>query len=176
MYSICVYTLFVFALFRNPVHGQSFFDVNDLDWSIRPADDFFTFVNGRWINQTIIPPSQTVWGSVYTMSYDNTWKLKGILDELTGNGTAEAPFPVDSVRRKVADLYLSGLDEPKIEEIGIQPLIETFTRLQNINTYQELILLILDWYTKMNQGLIFQFDVYADEKNTSINMPVWKVI
>jgi putative endopeptidase len=175
MQSIHVYILFVYFLFLIPVNGESFFDINDLDWSIRPSDDFFTFVNGRWVNRTIIPPSQTIWGSVYTMAYENSWKLKGILDELTQNGTSEAPFQVDSVRRKLGDLYLSGLDEKTIEETGIQPLKETFIRLQNVATYQELIMFILDWYKKMDQGLIFQFDVYADERNTSINMPVWRV-
>jgi hypothetical protein len=27
----------------------------------------------------------------------------------------------------------------------------------------------------MNKGLLFQFEVYADEKNSSINMATWKV-
>jgi len=175
MRSISVYLLLGLTFFQIPVHCSTFFDLDDLNWSIRPTDDFFTFVNGRWLNQTVIPPSQTDWGGIYIMSYNTLFRLKGILDELTENGTSESPHPVDSVRRKLADLYLSGLDEQTIEKLGVQPLKETFIQLENVKTYQELIMFILDWYKKMNKGLLFQFEVYADEKNSSINMATWKV-
>jgi putative endopeptidase len=176
MHSLIVCLLLLFPFFIIPVNGESFFDINDLDWSIRPTDDFFTFANGRWLNRTIIPPSQTEWGSVYTMSYENLNRLKGILDDLTNNGTSETPHPIGSVQRKLGDLYLAALDEQTIERINIEPLRETLIQLENVITYQELIMFILNWYKKMNEGFIFQFDVYADERNTSINMPVWRVI
>jgi len=175
MQSISVYLLFILIIFQIPINEQTFFDLNDLDRSIPPTDDFFTFVNGRWLNETIIPPSQTQWGSTSTMAYETLFKLKDILDELTRNGTSESPHPGDSVQRKVADLYLSGLDEQNIEKLGIQPLKETFIQLENINTYQELIMFILDWYKKTDQGLLFKFDVHGDERNSSINMAVWRV-
>ena len=88
-----------------PINGKIFFDINELDWSIRPTDDFFTFVNGHWINRTIIPPSQTNWGAVYTMSYEILFKLKDILDVLTRNGTSIPPHPVDSIERKLTDFF-----------------------------------------------------------------------
>jgi putative endopeptidase len=175
MQSNCVYLLLVYFLFRIPVKGEIFLDPNDLDWSIRPTEDFYTFVNGKWINQTVIPPSLTDWGGIYTITYETAFKLKNILDQLTRNGTSESPHPVDSVPRKLADLYLAGLDEQTIEKLGIQPLKETFFQLENIDTYQELIIFILNWYKKMDQGLLFQFNVYSDPRNSSVNMAIWRV-
>ena len=168
-----IYSLLIFIYFQNPINGQTSFDLNEFDWSIHPTDDFFTFVNGPWMNTTIMPPSQTDWGSIYTMIYETSFKLKHILDDLTRNGTSESPHPVDSIQRKLSDLYLAGLDEEEIEKVGIQPLKETFIQLESIQTYQELILFILDWYKKTNQGLLFRFEVYPDSRNSSVNIATW---
>ncbi|CAF0769303.1 unnamed protein product [Adineta steineri] len=169
-----VYLSLLCTWFIMSVNSTSHFDPNDLDWSIRPTDDFFTFTNGRWLNRTVIPPSQIQWGSIYTMTYETLHKLKGILDGLTNNGTSEAPHPVDSLQRKLADLYLSGLDEQAIEQLNIEPLKETLIQLENVNTYQELILFALNWYKKTNIGIIFEFDVFADDRNTLVNIASWK--
>ncbi|UJR35374.1 hypothetical protein I4U23_028131 [Adineta vaga] len=171
-----LYFLFLFFVFISSVigDGESFFDPNDFDWSIRPADDFFHFINGKWLKQAIIPPSKTEIGSIFTTSHNVLKQLKSILDDLTNNGTSEAPHPVDSIQRKLGDLYLAGLDRLTIEETGIKPLQETLLQLDKVKTYQELIHFILEWYRKMDKGLIFDFDVYPDERNTSLYSPSWK--
>jgi putative endopeptidase len=168
-------SVFVFLLlFVIIINGENLFDITDLDWSIRPTDNFFMFVNGRWINRTTIPLSETEWGGIYTMKYENKYKLKKILDDLIRNEKIES-YSSRSIKRKLTDFYLSGLDEQAIERVGIEPLKKTLIKLQDIKTYQELIMFILNWYKKMNQGLIFEFDVCADERNTSIYMVNWRV-
>jgi putative endopeptidase len=172
MQSILVLIL-LFIILNN---GQGLFDITDLDWSIRPNDNFFMFVNGHWINRTRIPLSETEWGGIHTMKYKNKYKLKKILDDLIRNENNEYLYADHSLKRKLTDFYLAGLDEQAIERVGIEPLKETLIKLQNIKTYQELIIFILNWYKKMNQGLIFEFDVSPDERNTSIYMVNWRVI
>ncbi|HEU0137871.1 MAG TPA: M13 family peptidase, partial [Flavobacterium sp.] len=34
-----------------------------MDRTVRPNDDFFRFVNGKWIDETEIPGDRTRWGS-----------------------------------------------------------------------------------------------------------------
>jgi putative endopeptidase len=158
------------------INGQgSLFDITDLDWSIRPSDNFFMFVNGRWINRTTIPLSETEYGGIYTIKYENKYKLKKILDDLLRNEKIESFYASPSIKQKLTDFYLAGLDQQAIERTGIEPLKDTLINLQNIQTYQELILFILNWYKKMNMGLIFEFDVFADERNTSTYMANWRV-
>jgi putative endopeptidase len=171
MGSIVVFLL-LFVIISN---GQGLFDITDLDWSIRPNDNFFMFVNGRWMNRTTIPLSEIEWGGIYTMKYENKYKLKKILDDLIRNEKPQSLYASHSIKRKLANFYLAGLDEQAIERVGIEPLKETLITLQNVKTYQELIIFILNWYKKMNQGLIFEFDVCADERNTSIYMVTWRV-
>ena len=167
--------LLLLLLFMITVSVQGLFDINDLDWSTHPNDNFFMFVNGRWINRTTIPPSQSIWGSIHKTQYENTYQLKRILDDLLRHDRRES-YPVDSIKRKLTDFYISGLDEKAIEHAGIEPLKETLIQLQNIETYQELIMFILNWYKKMDQGLIFAFDVCVDDRNSSVYMANWRVI
>lgn len=171
----CIYLLIIVQNLLLVYGKKTYFHPKDFDWSIRPTDDFYTFVNGPWIEQTIIPPSSTEWGSVYTVTYETIFQLKTILDELTQNGTTGSPHPIGSAHRKLTDLYLAGLDEQTIELVGIEPLKDTLVQLQNVQTSRELIFFLLDWYKKTDQGLLFHFDVNADERDTSVNIPVWKV-
>ena len=170
----CIY---LFIIFQNLfVHGKTSFHPKDFDWSIRPTDDFYTFVNGPWLEQTLIPPSLTGWGSLYTVTHETLHQLKTILDELTENGTTQSAHPVGSVHRKLTDLYLSRLDEDRIELAGLEPLKETLLQLNVVQTPRELIFFILNWYKKSDRGLLFEFDVYPDERDTSVHIAVWKVI
>jgi putative endopeptidase len=38
-------------------------DLNLMDRSVKPGDDFFRFVNGTWYDRTEIPADKTSWGS-----------------------------------------------------------------------------------------------------------------
>jgi putative endopeptidase len=173
MQSLLVFLLLCIII---TINGEgSLFDITDLDWSTRPSDNFFMFVNGRWINRTTIPLSETEYGGIYAMKYENKYKLKKILDDLLRNEKIESFYGSPSIKKKLTDFYLAGLDQEAIERAGIKPLKDTLINLQNIQTYQELIMFILNWYKKTNIGLIFEFDVYADERNTSIYMVNWRV-
>ncbi|CAF0777014.1 unnamed protein product [Adineta ricciae] len=168
-FSFIFLTFFVFSTI-----GDEFFDANDLDWSVRPTDDFFTFVNGISLNRTTIPLSKTEIGSVFTITLNVSQQLKSILDDLTNNGTSEAPHPVDSVQRKLGDLYLAGTDKKTIETVGIKPLEEILLQLDNVKTSEELIDFVTNCFKKMNKDILFDFDVYPDERNTSVFVPLWK--
>lgn len=109
------------------------------------------------------------------MKYENNYKLKKILDDLIRNENSETLYANHAVKQKLTDFYLVGLDEQTIERVGIEPLRRTLINLENIPNYQDLILFILHWYKKTNRGLIFEFDVYPDERNTSVYMANWRV-
>ena len=155
-------------------HGRSLFDIDDLDRSVRPVDDFFLFVNGRWLNSTTIPASQTATGSIFGMKYENYFKLKRIMDDLISGDQAGVHFPVHSTQRKLADLYSAGLDEQVIERAGLDPLRETLVDLQRVETYHQLIEFLLRWTTKTNLGLLFDIAVQADRRNSSANAAYWR--
>ena len=43
-------------------------DPKNFDRSTKPTDDFFRFVNQKWIDENPIPPEEARWGSFYVLS------------------------------------------------------------------------------------------------------------
>jgi putative endopeptidase len=91
-------------------------DVEGLDRSVRPGDDFFAYANGGWLKRAEIPADRSAYGT------------NAILTELTAKRTAEliaeaaAQAPPGSDARKVGDYYASFLDEDAVEAKGLAPL------------------------------------------------------
>jgi putative endopeptidase len=90
--------------------------IDDLDPAIRPQDDLFRHVNGRWIDRTEIPADKARYGSFYLLAEEAE---KAVRDIIVESQQAEP----GSESRKIGDLYASFMDEQKIEELGAAPLV-----------------------------------------------------
>ena len=101
---------------KNPILQESF------DNSIRPADDFFHFVNQRWIHENPIPPDESKWGSFYVLRVEVERQVKKILEGLEAKTDAD----IASRARKVRDFYRTGMDSARRDEQGDTPLAELF--------------------------------------------------
>jgi endothelin-converting enzyme/putative endopeptidase len=92
-------------------------DTTQMDTSIKPGDDFYKYVNGKWLATFKMPADK---GSYYTfdaLQDKSENDIHALLDDL-----AKAPPAAGSVQRKVLDLYNSWMDEAAIEARGVQPL------------------------------------------------------
>ena len=87
----------------------------ELDPGVRPQDDLFRHVNGKWIARTEIPADKARWGSFYLLAEDAEKAVREIILEAQSaeQGTEE---------RKFGDLYASFIDEELVEQIGVTPL------------------------------------------------------
>src|SRR5579864_3988084 len=72
--------------------------VANMDRSIVPGDDFYSFVNGAWIKRTEIPPDRAGIG-VFSALGDLTNKRTAALIE----EAAKSKAPGDSSARQIAD-------------------------------------------------------------------------
>jgi putative endopeptidase len=143
---------------------NSFLDIKDIDSSINPADDFFAYMNGKWIKKTQIPGDNTGWGSFYTLDEENVAKTKLVLEEAAANTGAKG-----SVKQKVGDFYKSGLDTATIEALGATPIKADLAAIEGMKTIQDY------WnYITTNKdnygGRMFSFSVSADDKNSNKNI------
>lgn len=89
--------------------------ISELDTRIRPQDDLFGFVNGKWLESTYIPADQAAAGAFIDLREESLAQVREIVESFTAN-------PRHSSEQKVADLYASFMDEARIEEQGIRPL------------------------------------------------------
>jgi putative endopeptidase len=87
----------------------------ELDPAIRPQDDLFRHVNGKWIERTEIPADKARYGSFYLLAEEAE---KAVLEIIEEARTAEP----GTEERKFGDLYASFMDEARINELGAAPL------------------------------------------------------
>jgi putative endopeptidase len=89
--------------------------LDELDSAIRPQDDLFRHVNGKWIERAEIPSDKARYGSFYLLAEEAERNVRTIIEEAQG---AEPGTEL----RKIGDLYSSYMDEARIEELGAAPL------------------------------------------------------
>jgi endothelin-converting enzyme/putative endopeptidase len=92
-------------------------DLAAMDTSVKPGDDFYRYVNGKWVSTFPMPADKARYGVFDALRDKSEVDVRTLLDEL-----AAAPAAAGTVRQKVADLYASWMDEPAIEARGIEPL------------------------------------------------------
>jgi putative endopeptidase len=89
--------------------------LDELDATIRPQDDLFRHVNGKWIDRTEIPSDKARYGSFYILAEEAEEAVREIIEEASSAaaGTEE---------RKFGDVFASFMDEKRIERLGARPL------------------------------------------------------
>jgi putative endopeptidase len=106
--------------------------IDDLDPGIRPQDDLFRHVNGRWLARTEIPADRAS-DSVYRILADKAEKaVREIVEE-----AASAPEGTEG--RKLGDLYASFMDADRAERLGAQPVSETLAAARGVSSIPELL-------------------------------------
>ncbi len=84
---------------------------------IRPQDDLFRHVNGRWLDTAEIPADRSAWGAFVALADQSETRVREIITEL-----AQGSHEPGSNAQKIGDLFASFMDEDRIEELGATPL------------------------------------------------------
>ena len=107
-------------------------DTAELDETIRPQDDLFRHVNGKWIARTEIPSDKARYGSFYLLAEEAE---KAVRDIIVESQSAEP----GTEARKVGDLYASFLDESRVEELAAQPIAAAIAESEAIDSIESLL-------------------------------------
>jgi putative endopeptidase len=116
--------------------GANILNLSSIDSSIRPQDDFFRFVNGKWLDSAVIPASESMWGSFVLLGEKSTNDLHTLLENLV---KGQRKFKKGSIEQLTSDLYISGMDSVAIEELGIEPLKAELQIIAAINEPQDIL-------------------------------------
>jgi predicted metalloendopeptidase len=88
-----------------------------IDPSVRPQDDFYEHLNGKWLKTVEIPADKSSWGSFAKLRDDTLPQLRGIIEKAAANNAAKG-----TDAQRIGDYYASFMDEAKLEQLGIAPL------------------------------------------------------
>jgi putative endopeptidase len=103
-------------------------DLRYVDPAVRPQDDFYRAVNGKWLDTFEMPVDKARYGSFDKLREDTELQLKAIIDDVAKS----TDVAQGSEAQKIRDLYNSFIDEAKIEEVGTKPLVPLFARLEGL--------------------------------------------
>ncbi len=136
--------------------------VENMDTTVNPAVDFFSYVNGGWIKKNPIPESERRWGIANMVQNETYDRMKKLSEDAAANAGATA----GSNEQKIGDFFASGLDSMNIEKKGITPLQPEFDAINSIKDKQG-VLDVIAHFQMIGPGALFAPAIFQDEMNSN---------
>ncbi|MGZ3750754.1 MAG: M13 family metallopeptidase [Mucilaginibacter sp.] len=143
---------------------KSFVDVAGLDPQVKPGDNFFRYVNGRWYDTVKIASDQSGVGSYSFLNIPQKKLLQNILDSVS-----KAKNTLGSIEQQVGDFYESGTDLATIDGRGYEPVKPILARISAIDNLSSLLKFVATEFKSGNRSII-SFGIGPDNKNSAINI------
>ena len=139
------------------------FTAADLDTSKDACTDFGGYVNDKWLNANEIPADRTSWGA-FTILDERSVAVQHQLAE-----QAAAMKNATGIEKIVGDFWAAGMDEAKINALGITPLQGDLTAIDALQDTAAIANYLRTTAAK-GENVLFGFGPEADFKNSSMNM------
>ncbi|WP_066435103.1 M13 family metallopeptidase [Chryseobacterium sp. CCH4-E10] len=134
-----------------------------MDKSVRPQDDFFSYVNGNWVKTTQIPSDKASWGSFNALRENVDDASLDILNKILSES-----YSSDSEGQKIQNLYASFMDTDKRNAEGLAPIKGDLAKIDAIKNLNDLQKYLLE-ATKLGDNSFYGWRVGADLKNSKMN-------
>jgi putative endopeptidase len=115
------------------VIGEWGFDIEGMDTSYAPGDDFFQYSNGTWLENTVIPADRSNYGMFTVLALEAEEQVKSIILDLAAENAAHG-----SIEQKVGDLYGSWMDTQTIESLGLTPIQPYLDEIAQVEDHEGL--------------------------------------
>jgi predicted metalloendopeptidase len=122
------------ALLALPALSVRALDLKHIDSKLKPCDDFYEFVNGRWAAEVEIPPAQSRIGGFEDLRLANEAILQKALADLWANPSLQTTPGL----KLAATYYASGMNLDAIEAGGLKALQPLLARIDALNKAEQL--------------------------------------
>lgn len=137
------------------------FDTKDIDKKVRPQDDFFHYASGEWMRKNPIPKAEARWGSFTELRHTTDKQLRVLLKKVVEKKSAVKGSPEQMIR----DLYASGMDLKRRNELGVIPLSPLMKCIDGIKTPQDIVSTVAH-LERVGSGGIWSTSIDQDMKDS----------
>ena len=121
-------------------------DPATLDSTVKPGDDFFAWVNNKWIASHPMPGDKSRFGAFDILDDNSLNTLHSVMENASKANAAKG-----TNSQKVGDFYFSGMDSAGIEKAGITPLKTYLDQIDAIQNGDDMMKMI----ASMHLGFAF---------------------
>ncbi len=140
-------------------------NVDLMDKSVKPNNDFFKYVNGTWLKNTEIPADKIRWGSFDELRQNTDKDALAILNEASKN----PKYKSTTDQGKAINMYKAAMDTVARNKQGITPLKPYLAKINAVKNIQDLQKLMMETEAQGGGVGFFGVGVGADEKNSNKN-------
>ena len=136
-----------------------------VDTRVRPQDDLFGHVNGRWLDSVEIPADLSTAGGFMDLRLEAERQVGDILRE-AAEASEAGRAPLGSNVQKIGDLFASFMAEDEVEALGAAPLTEDLAAIAAVQDVRELVRLLGRLEREGMDGFVGSF-VETDDRRSN---------
>ncbi|MDQ2720003.1 MAG: M13 family metallopeptidase [Bacteroidota bacterium] len=163
MKKIFLYSLICASIFsctnKTTETSKDVFAAN-IDTATNPAQDYFSYANGKWIKDNPIPNEESSWGIANLVVNENLQRLRNISEQAAKDNGAKG-----SASQKIGDFWTAAMDSAKIEQQGTKYLQPYFEKINTITDLPSFVSVVSE-LDKIGVNALFNDYVAQDDKNS----------
>ena len=144
--------------------GKPAIDLANFDNTVSPAEDFYQYACGGWMEANPLTPEYARYGIFDQLDKENQEKIRTLIDEI--NSKKQTP---GSSGAKIQTLYAQGNDMERRNADGAAPVMEQLAEINAIADMAELSAMVGKMQVEYASPF-FSFYIGADEKNSTMNL------
>jgi len=109
-------------------------DMSGFDTGVRPQDDFFDYVNGKWVAETPLPADRARWGSFDLLRENAQKDVRALVEKVSVAENVQA----GSAAQKIRDYYNSYIDSDRPTALGVEAIRAELDEIAAANSYDDL--------------------------------------
>lgn len=127
-------------------------DLNNLDTTASPVDDFYQYACGGWMASHPLDAEHSRYGSFDFLAEENQKQLRTIIDSVSAQNNKKG-----SIADKIATLYNIGMDSVRLQEQGAEPLKPYLDEINALKTREDIWAEVLKMHHRANHVLFGVF-------------------
>ncbi len=135
--------------------------LDNVDKSINPGDDFYTYATGTWTKKNPIPEFWPCWSPSVI---EDDKQMERICEEM--KNTSVATNPDGSVEKIIGDFYALYMDTVRLKEYGTKPIQPYLQKIASFTDRKEL----LKWSAEEHTYFAIAVQCSGDDKDSKNNI------